>query len=97
MKVEIYNGYFLGSAEWRGPQEVHLEMDDANTKEWFQRYFSEEDSFLEGSVDCPELASERRDDSEEAFTRSLNALGWHNYRAYAPGEGPAKHKDGAQA
>ncbi|MEA2461045.1 MAG: hypothetical protein QOH90_1222 [Actinomycetota bacterium] len=96
MKVEIYNGYFLGSAEWRGPQEVHLEMEDPTAREWFQRYFSQEDSFLEGSVDCPELSSERHDDTEETFSRALNGLTWHNYRAYAPGEGPGKTKEGSQ-
>ena len=97
MKVEIYNGYFLGSAEWRGPHEVVLEMDDPTAKQWFERYFNEEDSFLTGSVDCPELASECRSDSEESFTRAAESLRSYNYRAYAPGTGPEKKKDAAHA
>ncbi|MEA2497755.1 MAG: hypothetical protein QOH26_160 [Actinomycetota bacterium] len=97
MKVEIYNGYFLGSAEWRGPKEVVLEMDDPGAKQWFERYFNEEDSFLTGSVDCPSLTTECRSDSEESFTRAAESLGSYNYRAYAPGTGPDKATEGARA
>ncbi len=88
MKVEIYNGYRLGSVEWRGPKDVHLEMDDAEAKAWFERYFSSEDANLGGSVDCPTLVSERRDSSEEAFTRATADLPMYDYRAYQPGHAP---------
>jgi hypothetical protein len=90
MKVEIYNGYFLGSAEWRGPQDVVLDMDDPKAKNWFERYFSSEEATLGGSVDCPELTFERRDESEEAFTRAAQDLRMHDYRAFEPGHGPAE-------
>ena len=90
MKVEIYNGYFLGSAEWRGPKDVVLEMEDPESKTWFERYFSAEDANLGGSVDCPELHFERRDESEEAFTRATQDLRMHDYAAFEPGQGPEK-------
>ncbi|MGH2806483.1 MAG: hypothetical protein ACRDKT_04325 [Actinomycetota bacterium] len=88
MKVEIYNGYFLGSAEWRGPNDVEVEMEDAEAKSWFERYFSSEDASLGGSVDCPTLVFARRDESEEAFTRAAQDLRMHDYRAFEPGHGP---------
>ena len=88
MKVEIYNGYFLGEVEWKGPQDVQVEMDDPKTKSWFEHYFSSEDATLGGSVDCPTLVSQRRDESEEAFTRAAQDLRMHDYRAFEPGHGP---------
>ncbi len=74
MKFEIQNGEYLGTAEWLAPGEVRLEMADAKHRQWFERFFSTEDAQLGGSVECPEMTFERRDDSAEAFERAVFSL-----------------------
>ena len=80
MRYEIENGDYVGSVEWRGPGQVLLDMDDPDDHTWFARYFSTEDTFLSGPVEAPEMQSERRDDSEEAFTRAAMRLAAYAYR-----------------
>ena len=80
MKFEFENGEYAGTAEWEAPGQVKVEMKDAKTKEWFQKYFKAEDSFMTGPVDCAEMAMERRDESEEAFTRAALALAAYSYQ-----------------
>ncbi|HEX2240962.1 MAG TPA: hypothetical protein VHJ82_07475 [Actinomycetota bacterium] len=74
MKFEIHNGEYLGTAEWLAPGQVRLEMADGKHRQWFERFFSAEDAQLGGSVECPEMTLERRDDSAEAFERAVFGL-----------------------
>jgi hypothetical protein len=81
MKFEFENGKFLGSATWEGPGNVVVEMDDPADKAWFEEYFSKEDSFMGGSVECDsEMCLERRDESEAAFTRAAQMLAAYSYK-----------------
>jgi hypothetical protein len=74
MKLEIENGRLVGTAEWRGPGDVRVEMEDPEDQAWFEKYFSTEDAFLSGPVECAEMSSERRDESEQAFQRAAFQL-----------------------
>jgi hypothetical protein len=74
MKLEIENGRFVGTAEWRGPGDVRVEMESPEDQAWFEKYFSTEDAFLSGPVECAEMSSERRDASEQAFQRAAFQL-----------------------
>lgn len=87
MKFEIENGDYVGTAEWVAPGEVALDMQDGSHRKWFERYFSEEDAFLTGSVECTEMSSERRDDSPEAFQRAAVKLAAYAYTVTAKGDG----------
>jgi hypothetical protein len=80
MKLEITNGHVVGTAEWRKPGEVSLDIHDASDRAFFQRYFSSEDSFLSGSVGEEEMFHERPDASEEAFMRAVFRLARYSYR-----------------
>jgi hypothetical protein len=80
VKFEFENGEYAGTAEWVAPGNVMIEMADPDTKKWFQHYFEAEDSFMTGPVDCAEMAMERRDESEEAFTRAALALAAYSYQ-----------------
>jgi hypothetical protein len=81
VKFEIYNGDFVGTAEWQEPGRVVLDMDDPADRAWFEHYFAEEDSTLSGPVECAEMSmAERRDASEEAFERALYQLAAYSYR-----------------
>ena len=51
MKFEFENGKHLGTAEWQGPGQVAVEMDDPDKKAWFEHYFESEDSYMAGSVE----------------------------------------------
>jgi hypothetical protein len=79
MKVEIYNGGLVGTAEWRGPGDVFVDMADESERSWFEGYFAQEDSYLIGPVECAEMACERRDSSEEAFQRAAFQLAAYAY------------------
>ena len=79
MKLEIHNGEFVGTAEWQEPGRVALEMEDADQREWFESYFSGEEAFLSGSVECPEMHVETRNSSEAAFDRAAEALARYAY------------------
>jgi hypothetical protein len=79
MKLEIHNGEFVGTAEWREPGKVTVEVADPDEKKWFEAYFEGEDAYLSGSVGCPEMHVERRDSSEAAFDRAAEALTRYAY------------------
>lgn len=91
MKFEIYNGDHVGTAEWRSPGMVAVEMDDPRERKWFEEFFSQEDSTLDGPVECASMTSaERGDSSEEAFARAMYRLGFYSYSfrvASTPSEG----------
>ncbi|MGH2789432.1 MAG: hypothetical protein ACRDJ0_00430, partial [Actinomycetota bacterium] len=82
MKFEIYNGEreagsagsqdrSVGTAEWQAPGRVALEVEDPTKREWFESFFSSEDSTLDGPVECASMTTaERGDSSEEAFARA---------------------------
>ncbi|MGH2736023.1 MAG: hypothetical protein ACRDKZ_10610 [Actinomycetota bacterium] len=96
MKFEIYNGDFVGTAEWRGPGHVALEMDDPANRAWFEHFFAAEDSTLIGPVECAEMSSaERRDASQEAFERALYQLAAYSYKVRRDDE--ARHPAYAQS
>jgi hypothetical protein len=88
MRVEIYDRDYVGSAEWQAPGEVRLDVEDADRRSWFERYFQAEDAFLTGSLGAEEFASERRDSSEQAFARATFNLAAYSYRVRSNGEGP---------
>lgn len=86
MQFEIENGDFVGTAEWQGPGQVALEMEDTHKRDWFSRYFESEDSVMGGPVDCAEMTSERRDASQEAFQRAAIQLAAYAYTVRAKGD-----------
>ncbi len=93
MKFEIYNGEYLGTAEWLAPGDTHVEMADATHRQWFERFFSTEDAYLGGSVECPEMTFERRDDSAEAFERAVFSLATYDSTVTRnDGERPAERR-----
>ncbi len=82
MKFEFENGTMVGTAEWRGPGQVALDMPDSRFETWFRNYFESEQSYLSGSVDCPDMVSERPDSSAEAFRRAANRLASHKFAVH---------------
>jgi hypothetical protein len=85
MRLQIRNGRFVGTAEWRAPGKVYLEVDDPGQRAFFARFFSGEDAFLTGPVECAEMAYERRDSSPEAFRRAAFQLAAYDYEATEEG------------
>jgi hypothetical protein len=81
MKIEIYNGDHVGTAEWKAPGQVAIEVDDPERRDWFESFFATEDSTLDGPVECASMTgAERGDSSEEAFARALYRLGFYSYK-----------------
>jgi hypothetical protein len=80
MRYELNNGTYVGSAQWLGPGRVSVDVEDPGEREFFERYFSAEDSFLTGPVESAEMTSERRNESEEAFRRAAFRLAAYAYR-----------------
>jgi hypothetical protein len=94
MKFEIENGEYVGTAEWRGPGEVLLEMDDPHQKSWFERYFAQEDASLDGAIGDETMSSERRDDSERAFNMAAFQLAAYSYKVrQGDGRRHGAHRD----
>jgi hypothetical protein len=89
VKVEIYNGDYVGTAEWSSPGEVDLDITDAAQRAFFEDFFEAEDAFLTGSVGDEEMASERRDASLEAFNRATFKLAAYSYTVRIPEEATA--------
>jgi hypothetical protein len=89
VKVEIYNGDYVGTAEWSSPGEVDLDITDAAQRAFFEDFFEAEDAFLTGSVGDEEMASERRDASLEAFNRATFRLAAYSYTVRIPEEATA--------
>lgn len=79
MKFDIYNGGYIGTAEWRNPGEVVVEIEDPDQRRWFEDYFATEETFLGGPIDAPQMTSVRRDSSEEAFAHSAFELSAYHY------------------
>jgi hypothetical protein len=80
MRYEIFNGEYVGAAEWSAPGRVAIDVPDPAQRSWFERYFESEDSFLMGCIGSEEMTLERRDSSPEAFTRAALALSAYSYR-----------------
>lgn len=94
MKYEIFNGDYVGTAEWQGPGRVALDMDDDETRMWFEHYFTKEDAYLIGDVgfaDGSSMTAERRDSSEEAFERAAWSLAAYAYEVKR-GDGRRDHR-----
>lgn len=82
MKYEIANGAYVGTAEWREAGSVELVMDDPKHRAFFERYFSVEDSTLDGPVECAGMGpAERRDASPRAFGHAMWRAAAYSYRA----------------
>ena len=80
VRYEIDNGDYVGTVEWQGPGRVKLEMPDGPQKQWFERYFSAEDSVL-GGADAPEgMTLERRNETQAAFNRAAWELSAYSYK-----------------
>lgn len=89
MELEITNGTFVGTARWRAPRRVELDVADPDARAWLERYFGTEDSFLSGTVDCAELGAGRHDETETAFAHAAFALAAFSYRCrILAGESP---------
>jgi hypothetical protein len=97
MRYEFENGSYVGTAEWNGPGDVRVETDDPQQQEWFEDYFQSETSFMTGPVECGEMAHERRDESEAAFTRAAYELAAYSYKV-RQGDSPrrAAHREEAR-
>jgi hypothetical protein len=63
VKYEIENGDYLGTAEWRGPGRVDLDMPDHKHKRWLQRFFEGHDSVMGGAGEPQGMTLERRDET----------------------------------
>ena len=95
MKFEIDNGEYVGTAEWRGPGDVLLDMPDPDQRSWFERYFAQEDASLGGAVGDESLSSERRDDSERAFNKAAFQLAAYSYKVrHGDGRRHGAHRNG---
>jgi hypothetical protein len=79
VKYAIYNGKYLGTAEWAGPGEVTLVVDDEGERAWLRHFFRREECFLGGSLDGAEMVVERGDSSPEAFERATYRLAAYAY------------------
>lgn len=98
MRFEFQNGDHSGTAEWQGPGRVTVMSDDAERKQWFERYFEGEASFMTGPVECGEMNYERRNESEAAFTRAAYELAAYSYKVRrGDAERRAAHRQKARA
>jgi hypothetical protein len=80
MKYEIHNPQgVVGTAEWRAPGDVALEMPDPVARDWFERFFADEDSYLDGPVEAAGMEAARRDASEAAFEHATYRLAAYAY------------------
>jgi hypothetical protein len=96
VKLEIENGEFVGTAEWKAPGTVALEMDDAAQRGWFERYFSQEDAAMGGAVGDEHMSCERRDESEQSFNRAAFQLAAYSYKVrQGDGRRRGAHRNGA--
>lgn len=80
MRFEIYNGTYVGAAEWSAPGHIELDVNDAGQRAFFESYFAAEDSFLMGEIGSEELVLERRNSSPEAFARAAHHLAAYSYK-----------------
>jgi hypothetical protein len=95
MKFEIENGDYVGTAEWRGPGDVLLDMDDPKQRGWFERYFAQEDASLGGPIGDETMSSERRSESEQAFNRAAFQLAAYSYKVrQGDGRRNGAHRNG---
>jgi hypothetical protein len=90
MRFELSNGKHAGTVEWNGPGNVSVMMEDPKQQEWFEDYFSSETTFMTGPVECGEMAHERRDESEAAFTRAAYDLAAYSYKVH---QGSARRRE----
>lgn len=74
MRYEIFNGRYVGTAEWMGPGDVMLDVSDPEQCAWFEHYFATEDSVMAAAGDHDGMLLERRDASEAAFNRAMYQL-----------------------
>jgi len=80
VKYEIENGDYLGTAEWRGPGRVELDMPDGKDKRWLKRFFEGRDSVMGGAGEPEGMTFERRDETEAAFNRAAYQLAAYSYK-----------------
>lgn len=80
VRYEIENGDYVGTVEWQGPGKVALEMPDGPQKDWFERYFSAEDSVMGGAGEPQGMTYEKRNESEAAFNRATWELCAYSFR-----------------
>ena len=81
MKYEIHNGDYVGTVEWQGPGHVAVEMRDPEHQDWFEAYFTAEDSCMSGPVEAaPMSQANRRDSSEAAFEHAAYHLAAYAYK-----------------
>lgn len=84
MKFELYDGEYVGTAEWQAPGRVALEVDDPDRRMWFETFFAAEDSTLNGPVEAATMTrAERGDSSQEAFERAMHRLAFYAYESRA--------------
>ncbi len=79
MRFEIHNGDFVGTAEWRGPGDVALDMDEEH-KAFFERYFHAEHSCIAPAGDHDGMKHQRPVDSEQAFNHAMWELAAYAYQ-----------------
>ena len=79
MRYGIFNGDYVGTAEWVASGEVVLDIADPQERAWFEHYFATEDSVMAAAGDHEGMILERRDASEAAFNRAMYQLAGHSY------------------
>jgi hypothetical protein len=89
MRYEIFDGEYVGAAEWVAPGEVVLDVQESALREWLERYFAAEESVMTplGSEDG--MTCERRDASEAAFNRAVFQLAGYSYQVRRSDPEPA--------
>ena len=80
VRYEIENGDYVGTVEWQGPGRVRLEMPDGPQKQWFEKFFSAEDSVMGGAGEPQGMTLERRNETEAAFNRAAWELCAYSYK-----------------
>ena len=78
MRYEFHeNGHLVGSAQWEGPAQVRLGVNDREERDYLTEYFAGEMTYLATPFDADEDAFQirRRDWTPWEFERACKALG----------------------
>jgi len=93
MRFEFHvNGATVGAAQWEGPGQVALEVEDGTTRSRLADYFADETTYLSTGFGQEEVFQiRRRDWTPWEFERACMALGHRmGYRVVRTPNGPVE-------
>ena len=94
MKFEIETkDQTLGTVEWQGPGKVEVDLQSADDKAFFERYFNTEQSYMAAAGNHDGMTHEKPVDSEQAFNHAMYQLAAYAYKVR---QGDAARKRGAR-